>query len=126
MVDLAKMILWWMLIGIVLASLASAFIPAATFQQFFAPTLFGLMITLILATVIEVCSEGTSPLAFEIYRQTGAFGNAFAFLMAGVVTDFTEVGLVWINLGKKTALWMIAITLPQVILLAWLFNQFVH
>jgi uncharacterized membrane protein YraQ (UPF0718 family) len=78
--------------------------------------------TILVATIFEICSEGTSPLAFEIYKQTGAFGNAFAFLMGGVVTDYTEVGLIWINLGKKTALWMLAITLPQVILLGWIFN----
>jgi len=35
-------------------------------------------VTLIVATIMEVCSEGTAPLAFELYRQTGAFGNAFA------------------------------------------------
>ncbi len=39
------------------------------------------MITLILATLIEVCSEGSAPSAFEIFNQTGAFGNSFVFLM---------------------------------------------
>ena len=82
------------------------------------------MITLGLATILEVCSEGTSPLAFTIYRETGAFGNAFVFLMGGVVTDFSEIGLVWKNLGHRTTLWMVAISLPQVILLGWMFNKF--
>ncbi|MBI4357909.1 MAG: permease [Candidatus Omnitrophica bacterium] len=120
--ELADMILWWILLGIVLASLISAFVPPHVFDRFLGPSLFGLFMTLVIATVLEICSEGTSPLAFEIYKQTGAFGNAFAFLMGGVVTDYTEIGLVWMNLGKRTALWMLAVTLPQVFLLGWLFN----
>ncbi len=119
---LVDMVLWWILAGIVLASLISAFVPQTIFHRFLGPSFLGLLVTMAVATVLEICSEGTSPLAFEIYKQTGAFGNAFAFLMGGVVTDYTEVGLVWMNLGKKTALWMLAITIPQVLLLGWVFN----
>lgn len=122
-VALGDMVLGWMLLGIILASLSSAFVPAGIFEKFFGPSILGLLMTLGAATVLEVCSEGTSPLAFEIYRQTGAFGNAFAFLMGGVVTDYTEIGLVWQNIGKKTAIWMLLITIPQVILLGWLLNS---
>ena len=66
------------------------------------PTALGLLVTLIVATIMEVCSEGTAPLAFEIYRQTAALGNAFVFLMAGVGTDYTEIGLLWHNIGRKS------------------------
>lgn len=120
--ELADMVLLWLLVGILLASLAGAYVPAGIFEKYFGPSLLGLLITLAAATVLEVCSEGTSPLAFEIYRQTGALGNAFAFLMGGVVTDYTEIGLVWANLGRRTALWMLAITLPQVFIFAWVLN----
>ena len=75
-----------------------------------------------LATVIEICSEGSSPMAFEIFRQTGAFGNSFVFLMAGVATDYTEIGLIWSNIGKKAALWLPVITLPQILILGYVFN----
>lgn len=122
--NLIDMILIWILIGMVLAGLISAFVPPHIFHQYLGPTLLGLFVTLGMATVIEVCSQGTAPLAFEIYRQTGAFGNAFAFLMAGVVTNFTQIALVWKNIGRRTALWMFAVTLPQVMLLGWIFNKF--
>jgi len=118
---LAQMVMGWVLIGMVLASLASAFVPESFFDRFLGPTTAGLLMTMLIAAVLEVCSEGTAPLAFEIYRQTGAFGNVFAFLMGGVITDITEIGLIWSNLGKKTALWMIGVTLPQVVILGWLF-----
>lgn len=122
--ELADMVMVWILIGTLIASASSAFIPVSFFQQYLGASLLGLLVTLAAAAVLEVCSEGTSPLAFEIYRQTGALGNAFAFLMGGVVTDYTEIGLVWTRLGKRTALWMLAITLPQVFFFGILLNAF--
>ncbi len=113
-VALSNMVLWWILIGVGLASFAGAYIPEHIFQQYMGPSFSGMLVTLLAATVIEVCSEGSSPLAFEIFRQTGALGNSFVFLMAGVATDYTEIGLLWHNVGRKTALWLPVITVPQV------------
>jgi len=121
-ITLSNMVLWWVLIGMGLASLAGAYIPAGLFQNYMGPTILGLFVTLALATIIEVCSEGSAPMAFEIFRQTGAFGNAFVFLMAGVVTDYTEIGLLWHNVGKKTAIWLPIIAVPQVIVLGFIAN----
>ncbi len=121
--ELSDMVLHWIIVGMILAGLAGALVPQGIFENYFGPTLLGLLITLVVAAVVEVCSEGTAPLAFEIYRQGGAFGNAFAFLMGGVITDYTEIAVIWTRLGPRTALWMIALTLPQVVLLGWLLNR---
>ncbi len=120
--SLTKMVMWWLLVGIIMASFARGFIPHDYFVQYLGPTALGLVITLIFATIIEVCSEGSSPLAFEIFNQTGAFGNSVTFLMAGVATDYTEIGLIWTNIGKKAALWLPIITVPQVLLIGYIFN----
>ena len=121
---LSKMILWWLLIGILMAAFARAYVPKHLFVTYMGASLMGLLITLLFATIIEVCSEGTSPLAFEIFNQTGAFGNSFIFLMAGVATDYTEIGLIWSNIGKKAAIWLPIITVPQILLLGYIFNIF--
>jgi uncharacterized membrane protein YraQ (UPF0718 family) len=121
-VSLADMVLWWILLGMLLASLVAAYIPTHIIHQYMGPSLLGLLVTLCLATIIEVCSEGSAPLAFELYRQTGALGNSFTFLMAGVVTDYTEIGLLWTNIGWRCAVWLPIIAVPQVLLLSWLFN----
>lgn len=120
--SLGNMVLWWILIGLGLASLAGAYIPASIFTTYMGPTISGLIVTLILATVIEVCSEGSAPMAFEIFRQTGALGNSFVFLMAGVATDYTEIGLLWHNVGKRAAIWLPIITVPQILVLGYLAN----
>jgi len=61
-------------------------------------------------------------MAFEIFRQTRALGNSFVFLMAGVVTDYTEIGLIWHNIGRKTAIWLPIISVPQVIIMGLIAN----
>ncbi len=121
-VSLANMVLWWIMLGMFIASLAAAYLPPNFMQQYMGATVLGLLVTLIVATIMEICSEGTAPMAFEIFRQTGALGNSFVFLMAGVVTDYTEIGLLWTNVGRKTALWLPVIAVPQVIFLGVLFN----
>ncbi len=115
MVPLGRMMLGWVQLGLVLSAVAGASIPHGAFERWLGPSPVGLMLTLLMATVIEVCSEGTAPLAFELYRQTGALGNAFTFLMAGVVTDYTELGALWTTIGKRTVLWLLVVTLPLVI-----------
>lgn len=122
---LTKMVLWWLIIGMLMAAFARVYISTDLFQQYMGPTLLGLAITLVFATIIEVCSEGSAPLAFEIFNKTGAFGNSFTFLMAGVATDMTEIGLVWHNIGRKAAMWIPIISVPQILLLGYIFNNFV-
>jgi len=122
-VSLGNMVLWWILIGILAAAIIGAYVPEHWFLNYVGPDFTGMLVTLLFATIIEVCSEGSSPIAFEIFAKTGALGNPFIFLMAGVATDYTEIGLLWSNIGKRTAIWLPVITVPQILLLAALFNQ---
>jgi hypothetical protein len=119
---LGQMVLFWVSLGFFLSALLGTTIPEGWWSRFLGPTPLGLLATLGVATVLEVCSEGTAPLAVELYKKTGALGNAFGFLMGGVVTDFTELSVVWANLGKKAVGWLLAVTLPQVFLLGMLMN----
>ncbi len=123
-VNLANMVLWWILIGFLVASLIRAYVPEHFFMKFLGPNFFGLLLTLAFATIIEVCSEGSAPIAFEIFSKVGVFGNPFVFLMAGVATDYTEIGLIWTNIGKKAAVWLPLITVPLVMIFGILFNIF--
>ena len=121
--NLANMVLWWIIIGFIAAVLISAYVPHHIFASYFGPDFIGMLLTLAAATVIEVCSEGSAPLAFEIHNQLNVLGNPFIFLMAGVVTDYTEIGLIWTNIGKRAALMLPVVTVPQVLLVAYLMNQ---
>lgn len=119
----SKMILKWIFVGTILSALVATFVPADFFKEYFGPTFKGLLATLAAATGLEVCSEGSVPLAADLVRIAKAPGNAFIFLMAGVATDFTE----FMVLRQTTKSWKIAalvplITVPQILLLGWLLN----
>ncbi|MCE3231985.1 MAG: permease [Rickettsiaceae bacterium] len=119
----SKMVLRWIFFGVVLASLMRTFISPEHFHAAFGPTLLGLFFTLVAATVIEVCSEGATPIAADIFNIASAPGNAFAFLMSGVATDYTEVmALKETTKSWKIALFLPLVTLPQVALISYLMN----
>jgi uncharacterized membrane protein YraQ (UPF0718 family) len=119
----SRMILRWLLLGTLLAACLSTFVPEDLFKTWFGPSLLGLLATLAGATVIEVCSEGSAPIAAELLTRADAPGNGFAFLMAGAATDYTEIAI----LREVTRSWKLTfllplLALPQVILLGIVFN----
>lgn len=119
----SKMVVRWILFGVLLATVIRLMMDVGTFQEYFGPTLLGLSATLFFATIIEVCSEGSAPVAGDLLTRANAPGNSFAFLMAGVSTDYTEIMV----LKDATKSWKIAfflplITLPQILLIAYFVN----
>ena len=119
----SRMVVRWILFGVLLASVLRAGLDPELFATYFGPSLMGLALTVLAATVIEVCSEGSTPIAADLLTRGQAPGNSFAFLMAGVATDYTEVMV----LRDTTKSWRIAlllplVTLPQVIVVAYLLN----
>lgn len=121
----SKVVFRWALFGVLLASVIRVLMPQDMFATLFGATFAGLMLTLGAATIIEVCSEGSTPIAADLMTRAAAPGNSFTFLMAGVSTDYTEV----MSIRDTTKSWKIAlflplVTLPQVLVLGYLLNQF--
>ncbi|MBM3617084.1 MAG: ATPase [Alphaproteobacteria bacterium] len=116
-------ILRWVFLGLVLAALIRSAVPTEHFAHYFGATLGGLVLTMLAATVIEVCSEGTTPIAADLLTRAASPGNAFAFLMAGVSTDYTEImALKETTRSWKIALFLPLVTLPQIFVISWLVN----
>jgi len=119
------MVVRWLLFGVLIAAALRAFMDVSQFQTFFGPSLLGLVASVFFATVIEVCSEGSAPIAADILNNAHAAGNSFAFLMAGVATDYTEI-LVLKDATKswKTALFLPLISVPQVLVISYIINSY--
>ncbi len=120
----SRLVARWMFFGILLASVLRASLSVENFTEYFGATALGLAATLVAATVIEVCSEGSTPIASDLFNRAQAPGNGFAFLMAGVATDYTEIMV----LRDTTCSWRIPllmplIAVPQIVVIAWLLNQ---
>jgi uncharacterized membrane protein YraQ (UPF0718 family) len=122
--DGGKMVLRWLLFGVILAAAIRTFVPHDMFETYFGPTLAGLFLTLLATSIIEVCSEGSAPVAGDLLNRAGAPGNGFVFLMAGVATDYTEI-MVMRDATKswKIALFLPLITVPQVLVLGYIMNM---
>ena len=121
----SRVVIRWSLFGLILAGLIRALVPEDAFALWFGATMGGLWLTLLATTVIEVCSEGSTPIAADLMNRAGAPGNSFTFLMAGVATDYTEI----MSIRDTTKSWRIAlflplITVPQVMLIGAVLNQF--
>jgi uncharacterized membrane protein YraQ (UPF0718 family) len=120
----SRMVVRWLLFGVLLASAIRGFVSLEDFQSWFGPTLLGLLATLAAATVIEVCSEGSTPIAADLMTRANAPGNSFAFLMTGVATDYTEVMVIRDTMKSwKTALFLPLLTVPQVLVVALILNR---
>lgn len=120
----SRMVMRWIFFGIVLAALVRASLDPAQLQNWFGATLAGLGLTLLVATIMEVCSEGTLPIAADLLTRANAPGNSLTFLMAGVSTDYTEIMV----LKETTAGWKIPlllplVTLPQILVVAIILNS---
>ncbi|MBU2886009.1 permease [Gilvimarinus agarilyticus] len=119
----SRMVLRWLLFGVLLASLIRALVPTDVFADWFGPTFLGLLLTAVAATIIEVCSEGSTPIAADLMNRARAPGNSFLFLMAGVATDYTEIMVIKDTMQSwKTALFLPLVVLPQVIVVGVVLN----
>jgi uncharacterized membrane protein YraQ (UPF0718 family) len=121
----SRVVLRWALFGLLLAAAIRVLMPGESYTTWFGASIAGLWLTLLAATVIEVCSEGATPIAADLMNRAQAPGNSFTFLMAGVATDYTEI----MSLRDTTRSWAIAlclplVTVPQVMLLGFILNQF--
>ena len=121
----SRMVLRWVFFGVVLAAGIRGLFDPATFQEWFGPSVAGLFLTLAGATIIEVCSEGSTPIGADLVNRAGAPGNGFVFLMAGAATDYTEIMALKETTGRwSKALLLPAVTVPQVLLVGYLLNVF--
>ena len=121
----SRMVVRWILFGILLAGIIRMALDVDVFQQYFGPTLLGLTLTIVAATIIEVCSEGSAPVAADLMTRAQAPGNSFAFLMGGVSTDYTEIMVLKdATQSWKIALFLPLVTLPQILLIAYLTNLY--
>jgi uncharacterized membrane protein YraQ (UPF0718 family) len=121
----SRMILRWLFLGVIIAATMRVVMSPDFFETWFGPSFVGLMVTLLAATIIEVCSEGATPIAADIINRAGALGNGFTFLMAGVATDYTEMMVLRETTKSwKLTLFLPLLTVPQVLLLGYLLNRF--
>jgi len=74
------------------------------------------------SAVIELCSEGFSVFAGQLYTMGASLGVVFVMLMVGVTTDITEISVVWGKFGRRSAIAYLLVSTTISIGIAYLSN----
>lgn len=116
----------YMVIGLFMAAALKVFVPSSIVTNFlgngqkFLPVLIAVPIS----SVIELCSEGFTILAGQLYTMGASLGVVFTMVMVGVSTDFTELSMIFGQFGKRSAIAYLSISIVLVVLFAFLINIF--
>lgn len=116
--DLGK----YLIIGLALAAAVAAFVPVATVQRFFGSTEtpWSILIAVPISAIIELCSEGFSVFAGQLYTMGASLGVVFVMLMVGVTTDITEISVVWGKFGRRSAIFFVLVSTAIAVGMAYL------
>lgn len=120
--DLGK----YLIIGLALAAAVAAFVPTPTVQRFLGATEtpWSILIAVPISAIIELCSEGFSVFAGQLYTMGASLGVVFVMLMVGVTTDITEITVVWGKFGKRSAIAYVLVSTLIAIGVAYAINSF--
>lgn len=105
----------WILAGVVVAALIATFIPAAYLaNQTWAQGLGGMLLVLVIAIPLYVCTTGSVPIPASLIAAGMPAGTALVFLMAGPASNVVTLGVIHRVLGGR----ILVIYLETVILMS--------
>jgi uncharacterized membrane protein YraQ (UPF0718 family) len=114
----AFLALWkYLLFGLLLATAVTAFVPLPWVTRYLGSeaTLNPVLAAVSLAALVELCSEGFSVFAGQLYEMGATLSVVFVIVLVGVATDFTEITVILGKFGKRSAAaYVIASTLITV------------
>jgi len=120
--DFLKMSGKWIAIGLIGAGITKALIPMEVIKNLLGYSLYSVPLALGIGAIIEITVEASVPIVCSIYSLGASPGVCFTMLMAGVITDITEMGTVWTICGKKTAIASMIIYSFLTIIFGYLIN----
>lgn len=93
----------WLIFGIFIAALISAFLPVSFIQTFIGDGLFGMILMVAVGVPMYVCATASTPIAAALALKGLSPGAAMVFLLAGPATNAATITIVARTLGKRVA-----------------------
>jgi hypothetical protein len=110
--DLAR----WYFIGLLLAGVISATIPATIFEQYLGSGLPAMLLMLVIGIPLYICATASTPIAAALILKGVSPGAALVFLLAGPATNVTSLTVLIRVLGKRaTIIYLVAIAVMSVL-----------
>jgi uncharacterized membrane protein YraQ (UPF0718 family)/copper chaperone CopZ len=94
----------WLVIGLVVAGLITAFVPESFFETFKGNTFLSIGLVLLFAIPMYLCATGSIPIAIALMLKGLSPGAALVLLMAGPASNVASMLVVGKVLGRKTML----------------------
>lgn len=92
-----------LLIGILIAGVMAALVPAGYLQAYIGGGVLSILVMMAVGVPIYVCATASIPIAAGFLHMGASFGAVLAFLIAGPATNAATLTTVWKVLGKRTA-----------------------
>lgn len=101
--DMVRSIGKWLIIGLVIASLITLFVPGDFFVALSSRPLLAMIAVVIVAIPMYVCATGSIPIALSLMLKGLSPGAAFVLLMAGPAANFASATVISRAMGRKCA-----------------------
>ena len=108
----------WLVIGLVVATLITVFVPDELFVSFRDYPLIAMIIVVLIAIPMYICATGSIPIAMSLMLKGLTPGVAFVLLMAGPAANFASIIILNRTIGKRAT----AVYIGSVVVTAILFG----
>jgi uncharacterized membrane protein YraQ (UPF0718 family) len=112
----------WLAVGFLGAGVTKVLIPPDAITHLLGYSVYSIPLALLLAFVMETALEASIPIICSLYTLGASPGVIFTLLMAGIVTDITELGTIATVLGKRTAMATVLIFSSLTLVFGYLIN----
>lgn len=94
----------WLILGLVLATLITMFVPQSLFTEYLSRPWLNMLIVLAASIPLYVCATASVPIAAALLLKGVSPGAALVFLMAGPATNVATLTVLWQTIGKRTTI----------------------
>lgn len=98
--DLFDKVLFWLMIGLVFATLVQTFVPVSFLAEW-GTGLPAMLLMLVVGIPMYVCATASTPIAAGLLLAGVSPGTAMVFLMAGPATNISTIGVIGKELGRR-------------------------
>lgn len=93
-----------LLLGLFIAALLTALVPADALAPYLGGGLFAMGAAVLVGAPLYVCATGSIPIAIGLLAAGASPGAVLAFLIAGPATNAATISVTWNVLGRRTGL----------------------
>lgn len=105
----------WLLIGLVIATLITVFVPDSLFVGLREYPLIAMLAVVVIAVPMYICATGSIPIAMSLMLKGLSPGVAFVLLMAGPAANFASILVLKKTQGNKsTVIYVVTVVLTAI------------